>query len=287
MAILLLWYDPAKSPGYFIIVLTFSFAGLFYTCGFLANSIWDMELEDSYENEKREISQAVRQVGQNRLRHYLIIGVVASLGLSILVAWQINSWVPIALYGVGLFFGIGYSAPPLRWKERGPLLHAVSLGISTFFLPFYLVSGMLRGGFNKELLILGIGIALLHYGLEIGNQLKDWEYDKKRNIHTLPFRSVRGSCITGIACVIGGLFWTLAVLASLLDMNPLVFGLTSFVELAIHFPILIYYWKTVRTFTTQNTTMQTTLRYSQWQTSSMIGLLLVAFIVKLSSFSHP
>lgn len=242
-----------------------------------------MELEDSYKNEKREISQAVRKVGRKRLRQYLITGIVASLGLSILVAWQINSWIPVALFGVGLFFGIGYSVPPLRWKERGPLLHGISLGISSFFLPFYLVSGVLRGRFNTELLILGIGVALLHYGLEIGNQLKDWEYDKKRNIHTLPFKSVRGNCITGIVCVVCGLFWTLIGLASLLNMNFLVFGLTSFMELAIHLPILIYYCRTARNFTILNTAMLTKLRYSQWQTSSMIGLLLVALIAKISS----
>lgn len=276
----LLWYQPAISPPISIIVLTFSFSGLFYLCGYLANSIWDAEVEINYKNEKNLIAKAVFELGKPRLKKILFSGLFISILLSILLSFYIKTWIPLLLFFVGVISGVGYSSPPFRWKEKGFLYHSFSLGISAFFLPVFLVVGVLTRDFSISTILLGIGYTFTNYGLEIGNQLKDFEYDKVIGIKILPFISIRKNCFIGLFLIIIGLSTIIFGVIFFFRLSNFQILQISLIELGFHSLPLITYSKGIFINPDKITNIFEDLNYSNWQLLSMTGLLGIALIIR-------
>lgn len=282
-ATLILWYRPDVSPPISTVLLTLLFSGIFYLCGFLANSIWDAELEIAYLNEKHELAQGVYRTGKQRLLSLLIIGLGVSLLLSIWLSTLLASFVPVFLFFLGCLLGIGYSAPPVRWKERGFLLHALSLGISAFLLPVLLLVGVLNNGFTWQILLLAIGYACTQYGLEIGNQMKDYEYDKVRGIMTLPLDSLRVSGAIGLLLLLVGNTIVVVMLAAIFELPLKLIIIIAALELIFHFGAIISYTRAMLKKDKHHIQRAfLNLNYSGWQTQSMLGLLIISILVRLS-----
>jgi len=278
IANLTLWFDPERSPSFFIILLTLFYAGLFYSAGFLADSLWDADLEITYENEKQQLARIVNDFGKQRLKFLLYVSLCVAGILSILLAWLIQSAIPFTLFIVGLICGIGYSAPPLRFKHRGFLLHAISLGVSAFFLPVFLVVGILQSDFTGQVFILGMGFSMTHYALEIGNQLKDQKFDALLKIHTLPYTDIRSNAVTALTLLVLGLAITTIVLANHFHFSIWLLVIVSLVILLAHRGPLIVFWKSA--YENPNADTFLSLNYPSWQTRSMVGLFLIALITR-------
>jgi 4-hydroxybenzoate polyprenyltransferase len=274
-----LWYYPQYSPPPETILIGLLFMGAFYMCGFLANSIFDVNLEIHYENEKKAVAEAVQSLGKDFLVISLILGTILSLFLAIGLSIKINSYIPLLLFIIGGITGIGYSIPPLRWKMRGSFLHALSLGTSAFFLPAYLTIGLLRSTFESRSLGLGIGYAILHYGLEIGNQLKDASFDRKMGLHTLPFESIKKNSLVGLALLIIGIGLTCIFLWIIIRPSLALICLVILLELLFHTPAWIFYGKLIRNDKESNENLFT-LNYALWQNLSMVGLLLISVLLR-------
>jgi 4-hydroxybenzoate polyprenyltransferase len=282
VATVVLWYDPALSPRLSTIALTFVFSGTLYSTGFLANAIGDRELDPHYQSSKRLIAKTVEHVGIRPLLTILSLALVVGLALGIWLSLLLSTTIPLLLAGIGIVAGVGYSLPPLRWKERGFLFHALSLGLSAFFLPFYLVAGILYGSFSNEILLIAFGYTITHYGMEIGNQLKDYKRDRENGIFTLPSRSPLVSCGVGFILIMFGLSIEVVLFSRLFQLSANQLGFIAVILFTTHAPPLRKYGLALKNLG-GNISLFSELNYARWQTLGMIGYLLTASIIRIWS----
>jgi 4-hydroxybenzoate polyprenyltransferase len=280
LAQFVLWYRPLTSSGPDIIILVLAYSGFLYACGFLANAVGDRELDRVYPGFKREISAAVETVGVKRLVSWIVGLTILGLSLSLWVSWRLGSVVPFALGVVGTVAGLGYSLPPLRWKVRGFASHAISLTVSAYYVPAFLVAGTLNGAYTAEIGLLALGYSIAHYGMEIGNQLKDYAQDRVYGIHTLPFRSRGLSCLVGLVLVLVGLVIETSMLLHL--FRPVAWQAITLViiVLAAHLEPIVFFTRgaTRPAFISPG---DGRLKYARWLTVGMVGRLLVALLLRL------
>jgi 4-hydroxybenzoate polyprenyltransferase len=284
-AIFLLWYRPEISPDIFTIALTLLYSAIFYLCGFLANSIWDADLEIEYANEKRQLAQSVYKTGKKRLLAMLLLGLFISFLLSLWLSIRLGSYIPTGFFLIGSLMGVGYSAPPFRWKERGFLLHAFSLGISGMMLPMLLIVGVMNNGFDWQVLLLALGYTLTLYGLEIGNQMKDYAYDKERGVKTLPFNSLRANGVSGGLFLLSGLTIVIYMLGEIFSLAATLILLVALLAIFFHHRPIISYLSTLSERNGVNIqSLFENLDYAGWQTHSMLGYLFIAVLIRYSEW---
>jgi 4-hydroxybenzoate polyprenyltransferase len=284
-AIFILWYRPEVSPGFFTITLTLLFSAIFYLCGFLANSIWDAELEIEYANEKRQLAQSVYETGKKRLLAMLLLGLCISFLLSLWLSIRLDSYIPTLFFLIGSLMGVGYSAPPLRWKERGFLLHAFSLGTAAMMLPMLLIVGVLNNGFDWQILLLSLGYTLTLYGLEIGNQMKDYAFDKERGVKTLPFSSLWANGVSGSLILISGILIVIFMLGEIFTLTSTLIIMVAVLAIFFHHRPIKSYLKALSEGNKVNIQSSfENLDYAGWQTQSMVGFLSIATLIRFSDW---
>jgi len=284
-AIFILWYRPEVSPGFFTITLTLLFSAIFYLCGFLANSIWDAELEIEYANEKRQLAQIVYETGKKRLLAMLLLGLCISFLLSLWLSIRLDSYIPTIFFLIGSLMGVGYSAPPLRWKERGFLLHAFSLGTAGMMLPMLLIVGVLNNGFDWQILLLSLGYTLTLYGLEIGNQMKDYAFDKERGVKTLPFNSIRANGVSGSLILISGILIVIFMLGEIFTLTSTLIIMVAVLAIFFHHrPIKNYLIALSEGNEVNIQSSFENLDYAGWQTQSMVGFLSISALIRFSDW---
>ena len=284
-AIFFLWYRPEVSPDFLTIALTLLFSAILYLCGFLANSIWDAELEIEYANEKRQLAQSVYETGKKRLLAMLLLGLCISFLLSLWLSIRLDTYIPTLFFLIGTLMGVGYSAPPLRWKERGFLLHAFTLGTAGMMLPMLLIVGVLNNGFDWQILLLSLGYTLTLYGLEIGNQMKDYAFDKERGVKTLPFSSLWANGVSGGLMLISGILIVTFMLGEIFSLTSTLIIMVAVLAIFFHHRPLKRYLKVLseeNKVDIQNSFEN--LNYAGWQTQSMVGYLFIAALIRFSDW---
>ena len=284
-AIFVLWYRPEVSPDLFTISLTLLFSAILYLCGFLANSIWDAELEIEYANEKRQLAQSVYETGKKRLLAMLLLGLCISFLLSLWLSIRLDSYIPSIFFLIGSLMGVGYSAPPFRWKERGFLLHAFTLGTAGMMLPMLLIVGILNDGFDWQILLLSLGYTLTLYGLEIGNQMKDYAFDKERGVKTLPFGSLWANGVSGGLILISGILIVIFMLGEIFMLTSTLIIMIAVLAMFFHHRPIKSYLRVLsegNKFDIQNSFEN--LDYAGWQTQSMVGYLSIAALIRFSDW---
>ena len=284
-AIFVLWYRPEVSPDLFTISLTLLFSAILYLCGFLANSIWDAELEIEYANEKRQLAQSVYETGKKRLLAMLLLGLCISFLLSLWLSIRLDSYIPSIFFLIGSLMGVGYSVPPLRWKERGFLLHAFTLGTAGMMLPMLLIVGVLNNGFDWQILLLSLGYTLTLYGLEIGNQMKDYAFDKERGVKTLPFNSLRANGVSGSLILISGILIVIFMLGEIFTLTSTLIIMVAVLAIFFHHRPIKNYLKALSEGNEVNIQSSfENLDYAGWQTQSMVGYLSIAALIRFSDW---
>lgn len=89
----------------------------------------------------------------------------------------------VLIVTAGVFLGIGYSAPPFRFKARG-LLGPLSVGVS--FGCVTLLAGFTTGGTfpHGETILRMFPLVLMVAGLFLTHQIVDYEADRKASVQT-------------------------------------------------------------------------------------------------------
>ncbi|MCY2931226.1 MAG: hypothetical protein NTV86_17410, partial [Planctomycetota bacterium] len=91
------------------------------------NAIVDRNIDRKYATFKNQIPDAVEALGLRRTWAIIGVQLAAACALGVHISLQRGSWVATALLTGQIFFGVGYSLPPLQFKLRGALWHAFSL----------------------------------------------------------------------------------------------------------------------------------------------------------------
>ncbi len=116
----------------------------------------------------------------------VLVSSISLFLLSLIVASKVD-FSFFLLVSVGALIGITYSAPPLRWKDRGligSMLIGFAYGFITFNAGYYLVSKQIT--FTSTLIGILLSIFIAGYGSIFA--LADYNDDKKNNIMTFPVR---------------------------------------------------------------------------------------------------
>lgn len=280
LATLILWYHPAHGPRILAIAATFGYAGMLYLCGFLANAIGDRQLDRRYSSEKRKIAEAIDALGAPGARALLGTMLLISLLLGGVACALLGSWIPLALGVIGIPAGIGYSLPPLRFKERGFLAHLLTLSFAAFFLPMFLLCGMLNGAYTVDLACLAAGYGAAHYGLEIANQIKDFEQDQRHGVRTLPAGSPIQGCRVALILLIAGTATEALFLYRIFALAPAPAVAMTAILTGTHFAPAWIYWSALREGPHLVEKFRT-LKYARWQALAMAGYLLAAMTIRV------
>lgn len=196
---------------------------LLYFTGFMANALADRRIDATYKSYKARVALSVQVLGVGRLTALLVAHVVAALCLSVHLFMATGNWLVLALVGLGLFLGVGYSMGPLHFKTRG-VAHGLALAISAFFLPLAFIVVTMSGRLDVTLLLFMAGFTMAMYSLEFGNQAMDFFEDQRANVRTPSVRySVRSTVAFSLVLLTLGLALTSMTLGSILEakMRPI------------------------------------------------------------------
>jgi 4-hydroxybenzoate polyprenyltransferase len=157
---------------------------LLYLSGFLINAWTDREIDAKYQTFKSSIAWGVRYIGERRLKTAIALHLGISIILGAHICYQMGDIVPMALILLGIFFGFGYSMKPFSFKTRGVIYHIFALGLCCFFIPLVFLFYVVSGGLTLGMLLFAVGFTMVHYALEVGNQIQDYEEDLAEKLGT-------------------------------------------------------------------------------------------------------
>jgi 4-hydroxybenzoate polyprenyltransferase len=301
-ALFTLFFLGASSFGRFLapeVLEAIAVFVLLFFFGFMINAYTDQELDSRYTIFKNRIPGAVRAIGQRNFRILMAAQVAAAFCLTAHISYIMQSWVPMLLALVGVFFGAGYSLPPLHFKVRG-WLHPVSLSLSIFFIPPAFMVYTIAGHLTPEMLLFLAGVSVLHYGIEIANQAIDYNEDLAAGVGSPPVRwGLQNSLILGLACVAAGGLLELSGLYLLAlgraGAAGSLLGLAAWQFFLLAVPIVLCgyllpvrgLWRMYRASVTRpvaeaTSYMKGICTYSLWQASGIMGLMVVAGLMFLS-----
>ncbi len=148
------------------------------------NAIVDREIDGQYATEKSGISHSVNLIGTKRIWRIIATMNVIALAVTAALCIHFRSWIPLLLVLANMFWAYGYSVPPLQFKLRGVLWHAVSLTLAVCWIPFIFSAYTYLGTVPLALAIMILGFGLGQYGFEFANQALDYLEDKSAGLRT-------------------------------------------------------------------------------------------------------
>jgi len=277
---------------------------LLYFTGFIINALADQEIDSKYDTFKTGISRGVDVLGPSTLKWMIFLKVTAAVLITVHISYMMADFVPLALTLVGLFFGLGYSIKPFRFKERG-VWHAISLAPSCFFIPFAFLIYVIGAGMSWPLVILMVGFTLVHYGMEFGNQAIDYIEDKEHGVLTPPVRwGMETSLRVAVWMFVLGIFVELPALYVVLGEKgvfttlgawfsmPIVFAFSAALLLAGYvypFRNLVRMHKLSKSTPVRDAmpAYKKLCKYSKWQASGILGMTFVATVIFASQAFIP
>ncbi|MFO8050922.1 MAG: UbiA family prenyltransferase [Thermoplasmatota archaeon] len=157
---------------------------LLYLSGFLINAWTDRDMDAKYQTFKTSIAWGVNYLGEKRLKTAIAFHLGISIILGAHICYRMGDLVPMVMILAGIFFGFGYSMKPFSFKTRGVLYHILALGLCCFFIPLVFMFYVVSGGLTLDLFLFAFGFTMVHYALEIGNQIQDYEEDLSEKLLT-------------------------------------------------------------------------------------------------------
>ena len=150
-----------------------------FRSGFIINALTDIEADKKY---KTYVSGSVDYFGKRFVRNLFILHLLLPLIITVHICYLINNYWLLPLIVVWIFFGIGYSIDPFRFKVRG-VLHA-TLIYSVFLAPFFYLYFIISGIPQISTVFIFISLSIIHYGLALVNQSQDYIEDKDSGLLT-------------------------------------------------------------------------------------------------------
>jgi 4-hydroxybenzoate polyprenyltransferase len=164
-------------PRVLVYVLLF-FVVLTFACNL--NCLADRDVDARH---KKRMSEAVRSLGEKRIKAILAVEAALAVALAGLLAVLKKD----AIFCAGaatLGLAFIYSAPPLRIKKRG-WLSPLPVAFGLYALPPLGGWYLMRGSLNTAVVVFALGYALLMEGLTIVNTCEDHPEDEAAGVRTL------------------------------------------------------------------------------------------------------
>ncbi len=171
-------------PGLIILlVLSFSVINLSSIIGAQINTYYDYELDIKDERAKRLVL-AEESFGRGQLRLAFIVEFICAFVLVSVFTMIQSKPILFILWGLGIFLGWAYSAPPIRLKSRS-WLAAASLFLVLAVFPVLFAYFSFTSTIEPLFLISLAGLTLTVYGLIIPTETRDYFGDKSMHVETL------------------------------------------------------------------------------------------------------
>jgi 4-hydroxybenzoate polyprenyltransferase len=215
------------------VAISFLVINLSSLIGAQANTLYDYEL-DLKDERKKDLVEALDSFGHTKIRNIMIIEICLTFVLVIALTVFLQKPLLIALWTVGIFLGVAFSAPPLQLKARfwiGPISQMLVLAIFPVLFAYY----ALTFETNPYFLLALIGLSLTVYGVIVPTEIRDYFGDKAMGIQTLTVRLglskaavigivilSTGATLTGISLLLEWARNQLAVFGVLIISIPLV-----------------------------------------------------------------
>lgn len=187
-------YIPLEAPGMFVpfflgatsiqdiigfhVVEALVIFMLLFFSGFLINALADIEVDSKY---KTFVSDSVRTLGEKTMKTLIVIHVSIAFLLTLHLCYLFNNYWLFLWVLAGTFFGLAYSVEPFHFKVRGVL--QFTLMFATFVLIvllYYVVAGMPP----ISVLLIFVFFLIVHHGIELVNQTRDYPEDKECGLLT-------------------------------------------------------------------------------------------------------
>jgi 4-hydroxybenzoate polyprenyltransferase len=187
-----------------LIVLSFTVINLSSAIGAQVNTLSDYDL-DSKDFRKKQLVQALDNLGYNRLKKIVIGEILVTLGLVVVFMWVQTNPLLLLMWIVGITLGILYSAPPVRFKARtwlAPVVLILVLAILPILFAYFTFTLL----FNPVFLFALAGLAATVYAVIIPTEIRDYFGDKEMGIETLTVHLglVKASLLSMILLSLGG-----------------------------------------------------------------------------------
>lgn len=168
---------------------------------------------------------------QVRLGAYVLFGVAAAIGLYLT---SVSGWMVLSIGMIGILAGIGYTAPPMKYKY-------IAMGEVSVFLMWgpLMVEGayyVQRHSLSFEALLISIPFGVLVALVLFANNIRDIEHDRSRNIRTIAIAlGPRAGIHAYLAIMVLAYLSTLIIIASRV-LTP--WGLLVFCSLPLAIKLL-------------------------------------------------
>lgn len=280
---------------------------LLYLTGFTINALADKEIDKKYTTFKSNISRAVSFLGERKLRAIIALHVITALAITAHIAYLMNNYCLIIFVGFTTFLGLGYSIEPFRFKVRGTIPHAFALGTAAFFAPLVFLYWIIAGELTLLLVMFALAFTVVHYAMEFGNQAIDYLEDKEDELKTPTVRlGMENSLKVAVVTLFAGFVFMFSVLYLMVAESNF-----SYLYPGSQLPIYIlmvaillggYYvpskglWSML--FITKSArvehkpledvmpTLREKCKYARWQTSGIIGVVLVSALFFGAGFTY-
>ena len=256
---------------------------LLYWSGFLINAMEDVEVDKKF---KKYVASGVKELGKRILSVLILFHLIVSFILSFHISLQIsNMWLFIFVI-ISTFFGLSYSIKPFHFKVRG-VLHS-TLAFSAVFAPFFFLYYVIAGFPPISIIFIIIALTITHYGIALVNQSQDYIEDKEGGLTTPAVKwGLAETLILALILSFIGLFSSfIGIWIFFNGKEALAFSACIILIFAYSFP-LKGIWKLIKIsieeveITVKISRIRKLLNYSAWQTTGIVGLFIVSFIIFL------
>jgi 4-hydroxybenzoate polyprenyltransferase len=298
-------YVPLQAPGVFVplffaatsfqsllslhVVEALVIFTLLFFSGFIINALADVEVDTKY---KTYVSDAVRVLGEKKLKIFIVIHVALALLLTLHLSFVFNNYWLILWVSVATFFGLAYSVKPFHFKVRGLLQFSLMIfSIIMVSFIYYIINGTP----SIPALFVFLSFLIVTHGIELVNQTQDYIDDKESGLLTPAVRwGITPTLIASlIIALIGIIFGIIGFYYLYMDLpNLIIFGNVVGFEFLLIISIIIliftYYvpligtWRFIK-ISKQNITnvdkilfIKKNLNYPIWQFTGIFGVTFIA-----------
>lgn len=207
------------------------------------NTVSDYEL-DLKDSRKEKLVQAVRDLGVDRLRPFMVTELLLSLVCLIGLFMLTGKPALLPLWAIAAFFAYAYSAPPLRLKSHS-WFAMITLILVLSVLPVTFVFHTFSTQLDYLFLLFLAGQALTVYGVIVPAEIRDYFTDKELGIETMTVRlGLVKASIAGVALLsVGGILCGAGFFLKLVNSHYPVLALSLLVMLAAYLIVLRKYWR--------------------------------------------
>ncbi len=154
---------------------------LLFNIGDLVNCLFDRDVD---LHRKTHLAEAVHALGARNIKAQIAVSSLVALALGAHLALVLRRpWMGAAVV-LGIVLGASYTAPPLRFKNRGVLQLGAYVGL-LFVGPMALVSGIFREVPPIEVVLASLAFGAMQTGVLLVNTAEDLDEDEREGVRTV------------------------------------------------------------------------------------------------------